>query len=444
MASDELAALPPELLLRITDYLTTQELLPLSASNSNLRECLLPRVFSILRVTNRREDASTALRLAKKHSQYITTLSFEGYASPAENGRATAAHIWGPKGASTLPVTTRALLKGDYLPKLRAARVRFAYDYASDDWSVDPSTGGRTRGFYDFDAAEFDGDIANREPRWKWRALMAETWMALSQNNRIENLEIVDLPPRGTTAFTNTNFHHFLRRLKNVNLSIWGASQGAGWKLETFPGYVAFLSCLHDWLFRHLESTTHLRLSASTDGLPGLVGTLCVGVTLTRTSLQSLNTLDLCRVALDPTLIGFISSHASTLRTLTMDRCIATPSTVFTGIEAKDGVRWADLFKILQHKMFNLTRLEISPRRASLTDDDAAAIEMEHGFDENVHEKLQHEPRLRVFGYGEIREWEDTPSRDHEMNLEAFVRGDDMREYDRLMEVIARNVKAKR
>ncbi|KAK4621457.1 hypothetical protein CLAFUW4_06643 [Fulvia fulva] len=310
MATADLSELPPELLLRITDCLNATELLPLSATNWSFRDCLVPVIFSTLRVTNRRDEAKVALDLAKKHSQHITTLSFEGYASPTENDRATRGRSWGPKGTSTLPAATRNLLTGLHLPKFRTARIRFAYDYASEDWATDPSTNGRTAGFHDFDASEFDKQIAQQEPKWKWRALMAETWLALAQNKQIENFETIDLPPRGTTAFINPAFQDFLRRLKRVTLSIWGSSKGAGWRVQTFPGYIAFLSCMHNWFFKQLETTTTLALSASLDGLPGLTGTLLSGIALQRDALPLVSTLELSLTAINPNLIAFISGHA--------------------------------------------------------------------------------------------------------------------------------------
>lgn len=113
------------------------------------------------------------------------------------------------------------------------------------------------------------------------------------------------------------------------------------------------------------------------------------------------------------------------------------------GMEAKDGVKWADLFKILQHYRLGLIALKVTPRIASITTEDAR-LEADSETVKLVQKRLEGDSSLHVFGYGHMREWEDAPSKDHELNLEAFMLGDDMREFAVLMDVIARNVKAKR
>lgn len=100
------------------------------------------------------------------------------------------------------------------------------------------------------------------------------------------------------------------------------------------------------------------------------------------------------------------------------------------------------MFRLLQHMRFNLTALEILPLVAPIAVDDA---DVDEGPEDvrTIRSDLQDDPHLRVFGYGELSEWEGSANRDHELNIQAFMLGDDMREYDALMEVIADNVKAK-
>ncbi|KXT04018.1 hypothetical protein AC579_5432 [Pseudocercospora musae] len=445
MSCDSLPSLPVELVLRIAEYLDYVDLLPLTAVKSSFRECLLPMVFRTIRVSNDEESANFALSMAKKYGRHINELHFEGFASPADDivtildqqSRS------GSSRTSTLPEATKQLLGGHYLPNVSHARIQFMFDFDSEDWVTQEA--GALPGFYDFDAVEWESQTAESESRWHWRSLMLETWLTLAKNDSIRSLNVVDLVPRPVSAFRRAEFHRFLGRLKAVEMSVWGADKGAGWLSRTLPGYLLFTSQLHDFFFSSLVDVTKLTLRASPTGMCGLQGQLHGTLGLRPRDIPKLRRLHLQNVFVGHELVRFLSARCRTLESLTLDHCMCSPEESVHGSYAKDSVSWATAFRALRESDTRLSQLQIRPRYAPFTqeiypdDTHNRGTHDEYNMAKHIERCLQRDATLRIFGYGDVYESESTPRHDSQLNVKAFLRGEDMDEYRKLMAVVEHN-----
>ncbi|KAK8054403.1 hypothetical protein PG996_013704 [Apiospora saccharicola] len=187
---------------------------------------LAPELFTTIRFTNEDNIAQSALAAVKAHVQHTTHIEF----TPSAAGEDEFAF------PALVPAVSE-LLQGQHTADARAAQIHFAFDFDhSDDWEE-----GHINTIYVFEDEEPQGEIEPKEQKYRWRALMTETWAAL-----VENVHVTDLT--WTSAFVTSEFRDFLGRLESATLRIWGPDNGAGWNSSTTEGYVEWLRDETTWV----------------------------------------------------------------------------------------------------------------------------------------------------------------------------------------------------
>ncbi|KAK7971394.1 hypothetical protein PG989_016410 [Apiospora arundinis] len=313
-----LTRLPQELSLQVFSYLSLRDKVRLSAANKDYRALFAPEIFATVTFTNDDRVAQSALAAVKVYGKYTTRIEFgpELIAQISDEDRIS------PEDKLTSPVLLPAaaeLLQGRHTPNLQAAQIHFDFEFDVDAWDDD----GEGFSIYTFEEPEDEGRTRDKEEYWEWRALMKETWQALSSNPHVKDLTIKEFVPRWTSAFRTDDFRSFLGRLESANLSILGMDNGAGWKTNTVECYVIFLAeDLDQVFFHHMHNLRYLAIHASEEGPLGCEGLRHIPLALKPDDLPALHSLILSNCFVGPELVDFIRSHAQTLTSLDIGGCL--------------------------------------------------------------------------------------------------------------------------
>ena len=275
-----ISELPPELNLLIGEFLGGKDRLNFSAANSGLRELFNPLIFSVIRFTNREQDADYVTSIVEKHGHHARHLHFVCYFYPnpededddegaardedaGEGGQEQEQEQPGEGGGeertpedeasadsdddegapendsesggrgevNELPDWTHDLLSGKTLPKVHSLTVEL---YGHDNFeAVDGGWGGSDQlmadelgGMYIAYNVE-DGELVNQaEEEWLWRRFFSQFWEVLSTNESVHNLEIINMIPREASFWSSSHeqWQKFLAQIQKFSMSIWGAN----------------------------------------------------------------------------------------------------------------------------------------------------------------------------------------------------------------------------
>ncbi|KAK6818977.1 Vacuolar protein sorting-associated protein [Apiospora arundinis] len=209
----------------IAKFLSLRNKVRLSAANEDYRALFAPEIFATVTFTNDDRVAQSAVGSRKGLRENTTRIEFgpELIAQISDEDRIS------PEDKLTSPVLLPAaaeLLQGRHTPDLQAAQIHFDFEFDVDAWDDD----GEGFSIYTFEEPEDEGRTRDKEEYWEWRALMKETWQALSSNPHVKDLTIKEFVPRWTSAFRTDDFRSFLGRLESANLSILGMDNGAAGK----------------------------------------------------------------------------------------------------------------------------------------------------------------------------------------------------------------------
>ncbi|KAK8015358.1 hypothetical protein PG990_008654 [Apiospora arundinis] len=430
-----LTRLPPELSLQVFSHLSLRDKVRLSAATKDYRALFAPEIFATVAFINADRVAQSALAAVKVYGKYTTRIEFgpELIAQISDEDRIN------PEDKLTSPVLLPAaaeLLQGRHTPNLQAAQIHFDFEFDVDAWDDD----GEGFSIYTFEEPEDEGRTRDKEEYWEWRALMNETWQALSSNPHVKDLTIKEFVPRWTSAFRADDFRSFLGRLESAHLSILGMDNGAGWKTNTVEGYVIFLAeDLDQAFFHHMHNLRRLAIHASDEGPLGCEGFRHIPLALKPDDLPVLHSLTLSNCFVGPELVDFIRSHAQTLTSLDVGGCVSAGDG--SGM-AENPLYWAEFFDQVYGVKPALTELIVGGARAPLTREenyDHYANEEEEPEVREIRQKLKADSGLKLFSYCSLDDKYGMFFRDEEVNVEAFQRGDDQRAYERLMGLVRQN-----
>lgn len=419
-----LLRLPPELSLQVFGYLGFGDKVRLSATCKEYRLHLAPDLFATIRFTNEEDIAQSALAAVKAHGKHTTRIEFTPSASGDEEFASPA-----------LVPAASEVLRGRRTPHARAAQIHFDFDFDGHDGWDDA----HSRSIYVFEDEEDGADIEAREQKHYWRALMRETWEALSANPHVADLGVQQLVPKSTSAFLTEAFADFLGRLESAALTIWGTDNGVGWKSNTVSGYVEWLGDdLGGAFFRHMTHLKHLAIHASRCGPLGCEGVRHIPLALEPGDLPALESLTLANCYVGLELVAFVREHAAVLQRLDLDDCVSPGADSYTTVHPTS---WAEFFdRLYEARPSALAALAAGGADAPLFeawDGDADGAEAAEA--REVRRRLREEPGRKLFAYC----YQDSKYgmclslRDE--NREAFLRGDDQRAYDRLMGLVGQN-----
>lgn len=410
-------------------------LLSLSATCSHFRTLLLPYVLRSITLRNTEKSGSSieAIANCSNSCQHVKELHFIGSA-PGSNEETFG------ETENILPDIVQSILAGlQRFPNLRSVSVEFDLDLSNDDKWED--------GFYIFDVRETPDENVKAESNEGWRALMAKTWTAISHNTdpHFKAFEIRQLLPIEVSTFREPQFHRFLSTIECFSLSTHGNDNGVGWRTNTMLGVGAFYDHLDALLFDHLINLKDLRIMPSEEAPLGSnhVETGYLPLALRDRQMPLLQSVHLERTFVCPDLIRFLVRHSGTLMTVVLHDCMGSGVdnkwTVGEGEEVTASkYAWAYMFERLsdeapkQLKSFLIESTDIP----LVCDYDGEPV---LGEAKAIRDTLRDEPGRRLFLYQDCDDKYGNLLDREELNREAFLRGDDQREYDRLMEIVEAN-----
>lgn len=409
-----LSILAAELQLQIANHLGTdrKSLKHWSCASKHFRSLLAPRVFKSVTLMNTDESGL----FVKQYGQYIKELHFRGFNYAAR----TAEDI--------LPSTVESILTNlSQFPKLESVYIAFLIDFDTTRFQGD---------FYQFQDPESDEEVVEAEANESWRRLMAGTFAALAKNTDpgFRSLILENLLPKKVSTFSSPVFHALLGKMQRFEMSVYGADNGACWKINGLEGYTHFTQNLGTWFFDHLSSVTDLTIHGHQDGR---LGGRYDDLRLNATHLPAVKKLHLTHAYLCPGLQQFLVGHAQTLEVLEMDNCHA--------YDEDSQVFWDSIFvSLAEAKPSKLRSLKIVPENLPLEDEDFERDRMymnEPVSDEVVEARriLRKSPGKRLFAYCYIDTKYSSMYEDLEENLARFQMGEDQRAYDELMLIIDDN-----
>lgn len=453
-----IVGLPIEILGLIRKSLEHDDLLSLSSTCPSLRASLAPDVFCCVKFTNDVEKVDDVHAIVQKYGQYVRELKFEGifpylddYGSHPGDEEEEAAPEGDPRSIAyraerddnfmvkMLPESTHQLLSGEntqqWLPILNKITIHFEPD-SPDEWQSDLME------FYILQRDITDEQFANYRGTFApaLRALMAKTWDAVSSNVRIKSLKIDELLPITLAAWQTPKFRAFLGRLETFDMLLWGGHDWHAFSCNTCEAYYLFIQDLYQCFFKHFINLTSLRIESSGDDCA--LRLLCLRPEDQHPSgnddIPNLRNLELVRCLADERLHEFLAAHNTTLESLLLRSCSADCGYEY-GYDDESGPRWADIFTSLAHPESTLSRLEIShnfhvwPSKMPSEDQKNFALRLR-----TMLANPPHDRRLFSYifkdGHGSIRERFET-------TLERYEEGSDLREYEKLMNVVEQNAK---
>ncbi|OBT61434.1 hypothetical protein VE03_08972 [Pseudogymnoascus sp. 23342-1-I1] len=412
-----LSALPHELFLQVTTQLEFGDKVRLSATCKEYRTQLSPEIFKTIRFGNSEALARSALAAVEAHGDHTSRIEFTCYSSPVDE-------LTSP----SLPLAASKVLEGHLTPNLRTVRLRFDFDFDDgEEWDSGVSMG---TSIWVFEEPEDDDYVREQEGIWKWRALMKETWEALSANDYVRELILEDFIPKSTSTFGTDEFRQFLSRLESATLNILGLDNGACWKTNTQDGYIEFLENLDTSFFHHMSGLKHLHIQAG-DPL-GLSGVRYISLALKPNDLPVLHSLKLENCFVCPELVSFVQSHTQVLRSLDVKECISAGD---GGAMADNSIYWARFFDGIYETKPALTEFIAGADSISFAYDGEVDSERVRG----IRQRLKASPVPKLFGYEYLSDKYGSLHNNVEENVEQFINGDDLRAYDRLMGLIKEN-----
>lgn len=307
--------LPGELCRYIINHLSEEDLFSLSLLDKRCRLELAPTLFETVRFTNRKRSSKSALAAVRAHGTLIQKIEFT---CPLPIALDTA--VPSPK-ARVLSRATRKLLRGRGMPRLRGLNINFSTTYNSLNWesSGAPEFIGR------FKDTENRQETVEAERNIRWRALLKETFKALSANRVLSELTLDRFIPTDSTAFYTKKFHSFLSRLESFTLHLWGPDEMGVVAAEAsrLGGYRSFLDHMPNTFFSYMNRLKHLEIHAP-DGVPlGSTGDHATALSFSPDNLPLLTSLRLRYYFIGKDLEDFIAEHFATLSHITLTNCMA-------------------------------------------------------------------------------------------------------------------------
>ncbi|KAL6792594.1 hypothetical protein GGI42DRAFT_335001 [Trichoderma sp. SZMC 28013] len=423
-----LSALPQELTIEIFRLLEVGDKVRLSATCRQYRAQLAPEIFKTIRFTNNETVAKSALNAIEAYGKYTTRIEFTAHC--------------GPNDEITTPALTPAaarVIQGHLTPNLSTFSLKFDFDFEDgEEWDSDHPDAVMGMSIYIFEGVETEQQVREREETWQWRALMNETWRALAANIHVRELIVDELIPKRTSAFITEEFHQFLSRIEAATFKIFGMDNGAGWKTNTVWGVVDFLEGMDTTFFHHMTGLKYLAIHAE-DPL-GHQPTRQIPLSLMPDDLPLLESLKLTRCFVGPELVSFIGGHLNVLKSLDVKGCVSAHEHPYL----ENDCSWAIFFDAIYEANPALTEL-IAGNGSNVPLTYEEKYSSDYQFEDEpediqeIRRKLKADPRLRLFGYGEVDDKYGMFFLDEQANEEQFKIGNDQRAFDRLMSLVNEN-----
>ncbi|PGH05195.1 hypothetical protein GX51_03094 [Blastomyces parvus] len=321
---------------------------------------------------------------------------------------------------------------------------------------------------------DYNYDIVELEEKDPWRALMRDVYNALSKNVAdintssnalssspssspqapiLKSLEINNIPMNPVSTYLSPTFHNFLSSIGSFKLDLVTSDSVGDYEISTFNQYHEFTYVLDEYFFNHLSSATSLHITAWGGPLGGDDSGNCGRLSLPSTrQLPVLKRLVVGNCFTAPTLIDFLAAHARSLERVEFVSCFS---------DAQEGNTWCKLFEALARaRPERLVEFCVEPARVRFRDhswdrtverdSEEARCEELLGGDEDEREGdcvggggggVAGRRGRRAFSYAYVDDKYGFLSEIPYKNRAMFLKGEDQRAYDALMEIVERNRK---
>lgn len=474
-----------DVLDKITDRLACADYKSLSLTSSQFRKFLVPTLFRTITVSIDSDRTEELSLLCDKYGRYVEQLCLQCHLHPnvQDIGDEEPSEQWHTAEdedditPGRLPQQFQSMLNGHGLPKMNSLQVTFLpagqFEY-DGNWDEDDQGLGSIFVHQD---GETYGNVISREASFTWRATMNDVFASMAANTSIRALKLVDLLPRFCSTFWTKEWMEFLERLEDVQIELWGGDNGAGydrflppiilrfadvlcrWHSNTTDGYGKFIADLGDRFFKNLKSVKRLEFVADKGNVVGCEG-MRHGMLVCHFALQdgstnltsapfpmrpddlgdALESLILMNFYIDPALLAFLQARPQQLTSLHLINCAAA---VPSGPSlSENGIPWSEFFAGFRNVEPALQELVVLNTVVPLSSDEQFnryGPKEEPDEIKAVRERLRAEPHQRLFAYGYLDDKYGMVFANEEENLEYFEQGDDQREYDALMDLVAQN-----
>ncbi|KAF5002734.1 hypothetical protein FGRMN_131 [Fusarium graminum] len=427
-----LDSLPIELVLDVAKRLSSDDAKSLSCTSKLIREKVARLLFTTLSVTCPLESSKGLAKHVKRYENMISRVHLHLFLQPnfknkTEEGDPIPS-IWGILPSETI----KKIVKGEILPHIDTLSVKFdplQFDpvgpWDGDVWWGDSSDLG---GIYICLDPEDHDKIMHQEKTIIWRAQYTEFLKCIALNQKITNLTVSNLPPRDSSAWDTPEWKAFLGRLKYVNISIFGADNGAGWCANTVDGFGEFVHSLPDKFMEFADNIERLSLEASPEGLLGShPENWSVQLPLSIDNLPKLVSLSLKNIMIGNELLEFLKSHTDTLCEFEVHDCMCD----------EDNVTWAKLWETMREANAALLRVKVgqseNPPLVNTFGQDNYHTPEEVG---NVRKRLAENTSMVVWRYVIVDDKYGYPMDVEDVNLRRVQEGDDQKEYSRLLTLL--------
>lgn len=408
-----ISILPLEVQLQIAQHLPFWDKKNLSSTCKLLRKRLIPDVFKSLVFDQDEDTLGSVLEVVRAHGSLPEAIEFGVWV----DGRDEMETPMLLPGAGEM-------LRGTQTPNLNVIQLNFDYDDMHFDWS-----GGRDEWLQ---VPEIAGDVTLAESSYSWRALINETWRAVSANKTANTLVVDGFIPVRTSTYSTPDFKRFLGQIQHLSLQITSDEDlDPAW-----PSNLDFRDIFHEVGSLFLSNLTVVE-SLYIDGNHSLLGLdrhLGNRLLLQDATLPTLRKLTLRNYLIRDEVLEFVRRHGATLAYLDVEHCF--------GIEQTDNDHnesiWAAFFDEILRMKPALTRLDAGHCV------DGLAQQRWKGrggtkAQNRIASALRADPRKRHFCYAKVDRDSGHYEMDSKANCERFADGHDWAAYRRLMQLVEDN-----
>lgn len=399
-----------------------------SCTCSYLRNLLAPEIFKAAILVNDEKSGSSLSAVAKSpHNVHLKDLHFIGSA-PGSCYSADPAYS---DTEGILPRSVDALLCNlQWFPSLRRLSIgfddkrflAFLDSVDRDDDGSDISIESETQRVFEFEAS------AAR------RALMSRTLDALTKNKppNFKHLEFRQLTSNVVSTFSDSAFHECLHHLEQFTLSIYG-EEPEEHQSNVVDEYHSVMEQLNEYVFNHLTNVTILSIKSPKEKPLDLAGMQRhVPLALKANQIPLLVTLRLNCMFASAKLIDFLVGHKTTLEELILRNCYASTDSFLGPV-----VRWSQfLTSLFSANPTQLRRLELVGCEWLF-----GTIHTPREEYDKIWTIYRQDPKRRMFHYANLYDNFTYLLYDEKESLASLLDGEDQRCWDRLVDLVERNVK---
>ncbi|KAM0430166.1 hypothetical protein ACHAPT_006174 [Fusarium lateritium] len=294
-------------------------------------------------------------------------------------------------------------------------------------------------GMYFCSYAEDWDEVKKKEEKYSWRAALRDMWHDVASLSKTRHLEVIDFLPRKSSSWKTSEWSGFLGRLKELTLFPYGSDNGAGWLVNTLPGFNDFFKELSPIMLEHAKYLERLKIVADEAGFLSYDS-----LKLPPGILPELQVLHLENMAAPAILPPFLEGKPHKLREIHLKDCVAVETNDYD-FEMKT---WATLWKAIRETGDTPLRITYQHHKSPpLTEEENFADEPDWKPAEDEEEGIT---RLRkmvaadkdiTWPYVNVDTKYGMTSDDDVLNVEHLEMGEDNKEYRALMNEMERRRK---